>query len=464
MKTQRKSFWWISLLALLWIFGFIQFSVSAAEALTGEPSAEVPANENAMETPGNGNVSETPETENAAEEPKETEENEKNGWHQEGGNTYYYVSGRRKTGWMEIDGKKYYFSPKSGRMYTGKHKIGRSTYYFKANGQRRTGWVKIKKKKYYFSLKSGKMYTGKHEIGKAIYYFKKSGQMQTKWVKINEKKYYFSPKTGKVLTGRQKIGKKAYYFNKRGILQTSGWLTAGKKTYYCSGKGILKSGWMNDDGKYYYFSPKNNVMLTDWQKIGDYKYYFMPSGIEKGVLQSNCIVDTSTGSFYVDAEGIQVTSDEIVQAVGFVKSYTDSSWSAEVKLQKCFEALWRNYSYQRFYDTPAAWSMSGYANYMFANRMGNCFRYAASYACVARVLGYESRVAVGSVSARNGGMTPHGWAEVNVDGTWYICDPNMQRNYPNINSYMCTDSTYAYRHTCSVRYTLTIRKGGVSWE
>ncbi len=402
MKTQRKSFWWISLLALLWIFGFIQFSVSAAEALTGEPSAEVPANENATETPGNGNVSETPETENAAEEPKETEENEKNGWHQEGGNTYYYVSGRRKTGWMEIDGKKYYFSPKSGRMYTGKHKIGRSTYYFKANGQRRTGWVKIKKKKYYFSLKSGKMYTGKHKIGKAIYYFKKSGQMQTKWVKINEKKYYFSP--------------------------------------------------------------KNNVMLTDWQKIGDYKYYFMPSGIEKGVLQSNCIVDTSTGSFYVDAEGIQVTSDEIVQAVGFVKSYTDSSWSAEVKLQKCFEALWRNYSYQRFYDTPAAWSMSGYANYMFANRMGNCFRYAASYACVARVLGYESRVAVGSVSARNGGMTPHGWAEVNVDGTWYICDPNMQRNYPNINSYMCTDSTYAYRHTCSVRYTLTIRKGGVSWE
>ncbi len=402
MKTQRKSFWWISLLALLWIFGFIQFSVSAAEALTGEPSAEVPANENATETPGNGNVSETPETENAAEEPKETEENEKNGWHQEGGNTYYYVSGRRKTGWMEIDGKKYYFSPKSGRMYTGKHKIGRSTYYFKANGQRRTGWVKIKKKKYYFSLKSGKMYTGKHKIGKAIYYFKKSGQMQTKWVKINEKKYYFSP--------------------------------------------------------------KNNVMLTDWQKIGDYKYYFMPSGIEKGVLQSNCIVDTSTGSFYVDAEGIQVTSDEIVQAVGFVKSYTDSSWSAEVKLQKCFEALWRNYSYQRFYDTPAAWSMSGYTNYMFANRMGNCFRYAASYACVARVLGYESRVAVGSVSARNGGMTPHGWAEVNVDGTWYICDPNMQRNYPNINSYMCTDSTYAYRHTCSVRYTLTIRKGGVSWE
>lgn len=402
MKTQRKSFWWISLLALLWIFGFIQFSVSAAEALTGEPSAEVPANENATETPGNGNVSETPETENAAEEPKETEENEKNGWHQEGGNTYYYVSGRRKTGWMEIDGKKYYFSPKSGRMYTGKHKIGRSTYYFKADGQRRTGWVKIKKKKYYFSLKSGKMYTGKHKIGKAIYYFKKSGQMQTKWVKINEKKYYFSP--------------------------------------------------------------KNNVMLTDWQKIGDYKYYFMPSGIEKGVLQSNCIVDTSTGSFYVDAEGIQVTSDEIVQAVGFVKSYTDSSWSAEVKLQKCFEALWRNYSYQRFYDTPAAWSMSGYANYMFANRMGNCFRYAASYACVARVLGYESRVAVGSVSARNGGMTPHGWAEVNVDGTWYICDPNMQRNYPNINSYMCTDSTYAYRHTCSVRYTLTIRKGGVSWE
>ena len=107
--------------------------------------------------------------------------------------------------------------------------------------------------------------------------------------------------------------------------------------------------------------------------------------------------------------------------------------------------------------------MSDYANYMFVNGRGNCFRYAASFACIAKVLGYESRVAVGEISSSRGGMTPHGWTEVNVGGTWYMCDANMQRNRPEINSYLRTEANYAYRHSCAARYTLIIQKGGVSW-
>ena len=327
-----------------------------------------------------------------------------------------------------------------------------------------TGWIKVGGKKYYFSPESGKMFTGRKKIGKSTNYFNKNGTMKTGWLKSGKKKYYFSPQNGKMFTGRKKIGKKYYYFNKKGEQQVSKFIQEGKKTYYSGKKGTLQSGWLNHNGSTYYFHPKTHRMATGWQTVKGYEYYFSESKKEKGILQKNCIVGTKNGSFYVDGEGIQVTSAEIAQAVSFVKANTEEGWSSGQKLQRCFEVLWRNYAYQRFYENPTAQAMSGYANYMFQNHRGNCFRYAASFACIARVLGYESRVAVGSISSRSGGMTPHGWTEVNVGGIWYMCDANMQRNHPETSSYMRTEANYAYRHTCSARYALSIQKGQVSWR
>lgn len=165
----------------------------------------------------------------------------------------------------------------------------------------------------------------------------------------------------------------------------------------------------------------------------------------------------------MDGGGVQVTAPEIVHAVNFVAAHTEDSWSADEKLKQCFEALWRNYPYKRYYETPSAQMMSGYANDMFVNGQGNCYRYAASFACIAKVLGFDARVAAGAISARGGGMTPHGLAEINVGGVWYLCDANMQRNHPERNSYMCTEGTYPYRHVTSERYTLVISDGKVAW-
>ncbi|MGN0483985.1 MAG: transglutaminase domain-containing protein [Lachnospiraceae bacterium] len=391
------------------------------------------------------------------------EQAEKNGWVKENGKTYYYVSNVKKTGWQTIKGKKYYFTPKKGEMLTGKQKIGKETFYFASNGQMQTGWKTIKGKKYYFDSKTGKMFVGKKKISKSTYYFNTNGQMKTGWVTIKGKKYYFAAKTGKMTIGKAKVGKYAYYFNKNGIMQKSKWQSDGKKTYYCNKNGRLQSGWMKLKGKQYYFSTSNHVLQTGLKTIEGKKYYFEPT--KKGELQIGHIVDTPKGSFFAEpGDGICVESQEIKLAVAFVKKYTDNSWSNDVKLAKCFEALWKNYSYQRFYENPTAQSMSGYATYMLQNGRGNCFRYAASFACIAKVLGYDSRVAVGSISSTRGGMTPHGWAEINVGGTWYMCDANMQKNKPEINSYMRTEATYAYRHTCDARYTLHTQKGGVFWQ
>ena len=308
------------------------------------------------------------------------------------------------------------------------------------------------------------MLTGKKKIGKSTYYFHKTGYRKTGWQSISKKKYYFSPKNGKMLIGRKKIGKQYYYFNKKGQLQASRFIHDGKKTYYASKKGILHTGWLNEKGNTYYFKPQNNQMAIGWQAIDGNSYYFAESNHGKGILQRNCIVSTKQGNYFVDAEGIQVNAPEISQAVAFVKAHTEDGWDSGRKLQWCFDVLWSSYSYQRFYETPTPQSMPGYARYMFENHRGNCYRYAASFACIAKVLGYESRVAVGSISSARGGMTPHGWTEVNVGGVWYMCDANMQRNHPGTSSYMRTEANYAYRHTCAARYSLFIQKGQVSWR
>lgn len=234
------------------------------------------------------------------------------------------------------------------------------------------------------------------------------------------------------------------------------------ENYYIK-KGNLYTGWYKKGTKKYYYT--NGCITTGWKKIGGKKYYFDTAQGNRGVMLTNKIAGSKKeGYYYVDSTGIQITNKEVKLAVKFVNAHTKSSWSQDKKLKSCFNYLWKNYKYKRFYETPKASTMADYANYMLSKKKGNCYRYAASFAYIARVLGYDTRVAVGKISSARGGMTPHGWTEVKINGKWYMCDANMQRNHPSINSYMKTNSSYAYRHSCSKRYKLTIKNGKVSWK
>ena len=67
-----------------------------------------------------------------------------------------------------------------------------------------------------------------------------------------------------------------------------------------------------------------------------------------------------------------------------------------------------------------------YAKEILTTGKGNCYRYAAAYAYLAKGLGFESRVVTGQISARRGGVTPHAWTEVKIGDKWYIFDSEMQ--------------------------------------
>jgi|GEM_PF-4836549 len=59
-------------------------------------------------------------------------------------------------------------------------------------------------------------------------------------------------------------------------------------------------------------------------------------------------------------------------------------------------------------------------------RKGNCYTYAAAFAQLAKGLGYDAQYIEGSVNGRNGGMLPHGFVIVTINGARYICDPELE--------------------------------------
>ena len=66
-----------------------------------------------------------------------------NGLKEENGDTFYYVNGKKATGWTELNNKKYYFAPETGALYKDRlFKVNNQLYYADKNGVIATGkWV-----------------------------------------------------------------------------------------------------------------------------------------------------------------------------------------------------------------------------------------------------------------------------------------------------------------------------------
>lgn len=329
-------------------------------------------------------------------------------------------------------------------------------------------------RRYYNYDKAGKAFVAAKncwkKLGSVSYYFNKSG-VSTRMYKQSNSKLYLC-KNKKMAAASSGIylmsNGKYYFFNSKGIRVTkSGWRKLNKTTkVYISNKGYVTYKYVKTSKsakcyKYNASAKKWTAFKNSWLKISGKYYYFGSNGI----MQKNTIVGSkSKGYYYVDKTGVRVTSKEIRLAVKYVTEHTKSSWSNERKMKACYDYFWKNYPYKRYYESPTAADMSAYAYDMLKNGYGNCYRYAAAYACIATVLGYDARVSCGRIPHTGGGTTPHGWTEVYADGKWLLCDPDMQMNFPNIDSYMKTDSEYAYPHTVSDRFRITVKNGKVTWK
>lgn len=273
--------------------------------------------------------------------------------------------------------------------------------------------------------------------------------MQTGFIKIDGKMYYFDPnlkdendieglKFIPSKSGIYKIDNKYYYIYSNNSIyksSTSGKKKIGNKYYYIYSNGtVFVGGWKKINNKNHYFTTSGAKI--GWAKIGKYYYYFSSTGI----LNVNTIV----GKYYVNKSGKRITTKTSMEAVKLVNkiSKNKKNNTKAKKLKACYNYIYKTYKYKRSYAKPTSkgknWT-SYYAYQMYKKKKGNCYNYASSFAYCAKVLGYDARVVTGKIVALGGGMTPHGWVEIkHSNGKLYLYDPNMQKNYKNINSYQRT--------------------------
>lgn len=231
------------------------------------------------------------------------------------------------------------------------------------------------------------------------------------------------------------------------------------KVYDVNGK--LYTGWYTKKSQDCY--AENGKRIRGWKKIGK-KYYYFASDY---VLARNKIVGSKSGGYYyVDKSGVRVTSTEIKLAVDFVIKNSNPNSRQRERLRQCFEAL-RKYPYVNKGDTPPSVSkLPSYARYMFTSRCGDCYYYGVTMAYIARVLGYDSRLAVGAVTAwgPTHPLSPHGWCEVHIKSGWKMIDCSMQNGHPDANLFFVARNKYPYRLRCDRTYALNISNGKLKWK
>lgn len=151
-------------------------------------------------------------------------------------------------------------------------------------------------------------------------------------------------------------------------------------------------------------------------------------GLTEDKVPGEHFVHTQYGIRWKDKKGnlIEPKSEIMRLAASVVEACTDGSMTQGRQLEKCFNYFINEVSYEREMKVPVGDWTSDYACQILFTGKGNCYKYAAAFAYIARGLGYDAKVCSGTVAAASGGRTPHAWTEVKIGDKWYIFDTEMQ--------------------------------------
>ena len=208
-----------------------------------------------------------------------------------------YTYSQHPVGWFTKSSQWYYYYEDGTKASDGLFEIGKCVFYFDGDGIMATGWVNLDGKWYFFEKSGGAMLkdcwykdngnwyylgsdgailTGWNKIGGNWYYFLEYGAMVTGWKQISGNWYYFT-ESGALVTGWKQIGGAWYYFSESGAM-VKGWKQLSGIWYYFSESGAMTTGWKSINGYWYYFMD-SGAMATGWKKIDGVWYYFYDSGI-----------------------------------------------------------------------------------------------------------------------------------------------------------------------------------------
>ncbi len=170
--------------------------------------------------------------------------------------------------------------------------------------------------------------------------------------------------------------------------------------------------------------------------------------VRAGALDSAVLQPASTGN---------VHTDEVVNII--LSGITTPEMTTTQKVQACYSYL------------VAAGSLDPMGSFTYADRLtdeqrlyasemtndqfkaygmlllntGDCYGYTAAFVALTRAIGLDSYQVYGLQVNNNGKMNNHSWCEINVNGTTYIFDPNLDEHISkggvNKNARFCLKST-----------------------
>ena len=189
------------------------------------------------------------------------------------------------------------------------------------------------------------------------------------------------------------------------------------------------------DGAYYI---KDGEKVTGLQQIGKKQYYF---GKNKKLVKEKRAyvikVNGKTGYYNIDTKGVatkwtgiyemaakQLHTIKAVPSKVSEKNLTASMkkaflWSAELKYVN---------NTKKLSDKKA---LKYYAEYGFARKRGDCNTQAATFCCMAKVLGFDAKFVRGyfaTAVTKKGKITaanPHAWVTTYEGGSTCVYDPNF---------------------------------------
>ena len=136
-------------------------------------------------------------------------------------------------------------------------------------------------------------------------------------------------------------------------------------------------------------------------------------------------------------------------AAQIVDTETKPGDSAKKKLKKLSAYMQKEYGYARKtgFHAYRGWEKD-YVLEMFEDQKGSCYHYAAAYAFLAKkAAGCSVRIGVGQTDGFSGKLQKHAWAEVKLNGKWYICDPNMDKYAADSSGKYCLKKRSSLKNT-----------------
>ena len=152
------------------------------------------------------------------------------------------------TGWVEQDGKRYYYDE---------------------NGQIVTGWIHLEDGSYYLDT-TGAALTGWQDVDDLHRYFGETGALWSGWLEQDGKKMYLT-EDGTITTGWTDIGEDRYLFTEDGNI-TTGWYEQEGDRYFFRADGTMGRGrvYVDELEPHYFLENGKEILLVNpWNAIPD---------------------------------------------------------------------------------------------------------------------------------------------------------------------------------------------------